>query len=315
MGHWLVAAGVYNLAWGGLTVLVPSWLFSLTGMEQPNYPFIWQCVGMIVGVYGIGYLVAAGDPVRHWPIVLVGFLGKIFGPLGYVIGVAQGNVPPAFGATLPTNDLIWWVPFAAILWHAFRENTDTGRASATPTLAEALRESTTQAGESLDSLSRREPLLLVALRHTGCVFCREAIADLTAALPRIGAAGLRPVVVHQGSDADIQPLLARHGIERIDRVADPHKRLYRALDLPRGSLRQLFGPVVWGPAVRAVRAGHGIGPLVGDGFQMHGAFVVRDGRLVAARRCQTAAERPDFAGLACGVAPLGDEPAPLPAEA
>ncbi len=71
----LVAAGVYNLAWGGLTVLVPNWLFDLTGMDRPNYPFIWQCVGMIVGVYGIGYLAAARDPVRHWPIVLVGFLG------------------------------------------------------------------------------------------------------------------------------------------------------------------------------------------------------------------------------------------------
>lgn len=120
MGRWLVAAGIYNLAWGALTVLVPSWLFSLTGMEQPNYPFIWQCVGMIVGVYGVGYLAAAADPLRHWPIVLVGFLGKIFGPLGYAIGVVRGEVPPAFGATLPTNDLIWWVPFGLILYHAAR---------------------------------------------------------------------------------------------------------------------------------------------------------------------------------------------------
>ena len=118
MSHWLVAAGIYNLLWGGLTVLLPSWLFTLTGMEQPRYPFIWQCVGMIVGVYGIGYLAAARDPVRHWPIVLVGFLGKIFGPLGYVMGVLKGEVPAAFGVTLPTNDFIWWVPFALILLHA-----------------------------------------------------------------------------------------------------------------------------------------------------------------------------------------------------
>jgi small multidrug resistance pump len=89
-------------------------------MEPARYPFIWQCVGMIVGVYGIGYLAAAADPIRHWPIVLVGFLGKIFGPLGYVMGVADGTVPLAFGVTLPTNDLVWWVPFAAILWHAWQ---------------------------------------------------------------------------------------------------------------------------------------------------------------------------------------------------
>ena len=114
MSRWLVAAGVYNLAWGGLTVLVPNWLFDLTGLAPPNYPFIWQCVGMVVGVYGIGYLAASSDPVRHWPIVLVGLLGKVFGPLGYAIGLVRGDVPPAFGWTLPTNDLLWWIPFALI---------------------------------------------------------------------------------------------------------------------------------------------------------------------------------------------------------
>jgi peroxiredoxin len=301
MRHCLVAAGVYNLLWGGLTVLWPAWLFTLTGMEQPLYPFIWQCVGMIVGVYGIGYLVAARDPARHWPIVLVGFLGKIFGPLGYVMGLAQGTVPAAFGVTLPTNDLIWWIPFAAILWHAFRVNTDTAAGSQPADLTTALRAATTPSGRPLADLSREAPLLVVLVRHTGCVFCREAIADLAAALPRIEAAGLRLVIVHQGPDDDLRPLLARHGLEHVERVSDPGKQLYRALELPRGSVWQLFGPAVWGAGWRAVRAGHGIGPLVGDGFQMHGAFVIQDGRVVAARRCETAAERPDYAGLACGV--------------
>lgn len=120
MCRWLVAAGIYNLSWGGLTVLLPGWLFDLTGMDRPNYPFIWQCVGMIVGVYGIGYLAASADPVRHWPIILVGLLGKVFGPVGYAFGVMQGDVPPAFGITLPTNDLVWWVPFGMMLWHAWR---------------------------------------------------------------------------------------------------------------------------------------------------------------------------------------------------
>jgi len=295
----LMAAGVYNLAWGGLTVLLPNWLFDLTGMEHPRYPFIWQCVGMIVGVYGVGYLAAAADPARHWPIVLVGLLGKIFGPLGYLMGVADGTVPVAFGVTLPTNDLIWWIPFTAILWHAFRVNSDTARGDVPLGLDAALSGATTQAGASLAALSRQSPVLLVLLRHSGCIFCREAIADLAAALPRIESAGLRLVVAHQGSEEGIRPLFARHGIERVDRIADPGKRLYMALDVPRGSFRQLFGPAVWAGGWRALLAGHGIGPLVGDGFQMHGAFILRDGRVMAARRCQTAAERPDYAAFAC----------------
>ncbi len=115
----LRAAAVYNLAWGAAVIAFPNLLFDLTGATRPNYPEIWQCVGMIVGVYGLGYWLAASDPYRHWPITLVGLLGKLFGPVGFAVAVARGVFPPAFGLTILTNDLIWWVPFTLILWGAF----------------------------------------------------------------------------------------------------------------------------------------------------------------------------------------------------
>ncbi|MFO0806110.1 MAG: SRPBCC family protein [Gemmataceae bacterium] len=113
--RWLLAAGVYNLLWGATVIAFPHLLFDLAGIERINYPQIWQCVGMIVGVYGIGYLIAAGDPRVHWPIVLVGLLGKIFGPVGFAVALSSGTLPPLFGLTIVTNDLIWWIPFAMIL--------------------------------------------------------------------------------------------------------------------------------------------------------------------------------------------------------
>jgi hypothetical protein len=301
MSRWLIGAGVYNLLWGALTVLYPAWLFDLTGMAPPTYPFIWQCVGMIVGVYGIGYLAAARDPVRHWPIVLVGFLGKIFGPLGYVSGVIRGEVPVEFGWTLLTNDLIWWIPFAVMLYHAFKVNTDTRPSSPAPSVSDALASARTQAGESLADLSRAGSVMLVLLRHTGCTFCREAVADLAAARERIESAGVRPVLVHQGSDADLEPLLSRHGLGTVDRVSDPERDLYRSLELSRGSFAELFGPSVWLAGLKATFRGHLVGRLVGDGFQMPGVFVVRDGRVISAVRHRTAAERPDYSDLACSV--------------
>lgn len=115
----LRAAGVYNLAWGATVIAFPHLLFDLCGIARLNYPEIWQCVGMIVGVYGVGYLVAAGDPYRHWPIVLVGLLGKVFGPIGFAVALVKGTFPPVFGLTILTNDLLWWIPFALILWGAF----------------------------------------------------------------------------------------------------------------------------------------------------------------------------------------------------
>ncbi|MFO0906263.1 MAG: hypothetical protein U0939_24865 [Pirellulales bacterium] len=116
----LLVAGVYNLAWGAFAVLLPVQPFEWIGMAPPNYPSLWQCIGMIVGVYGIGYAIAAFDPVRHWPIVLVGLLGKIFGPIGFLWTASRGELPWMAGATILTNDIAWWIPFALILLHVWK---------------------------------------------------------------------------------------------------------------------------------------------------------------------------------------------------
>jgi hypothetical protein len=122
----LWAAAVYNVAWGAAVVLFPAQWFRWAAMPAPNYPELWQCIGMMVGVYGVGYAIAAANPVRHWPIVLVGLLGKIFGPIGFFHAAWQGALPWRAGWVIVTNDLIWWLPFVALLRasYARRRNRD-----------------------------------------------------------------------------------------------------------------------------------------------------------------------------------------------
>jgi len=114
----LRAAGIYNVSWGALAILFPHHFFSLFGLASPAYPELWQCIGMIVGVYGVGYWIAARNPLAHWPIVLVGLLGKIFGPIGFAQALIIGRFPLRFGVNILFNDLIWWIPFGLILWRA-----------------------------------------------------------------------------------------------------------------------------------------------------------------------------------------------------
>jgi hypothetical protein len=116
----LWAAGIYNILWGALTVLFPLAPFRWAGMAPPNYPQIWQCVGMIVGVYGVAYIIAAYNPLRYWPLVLVGLLGKFLGPIGMAQAIWQGTLPPVAGLTCVTNDLIWWIPFTLILYRCYQ---------------------------------------------------------------------------------------------------------------------------------------------------------------------------------------------------
>lgn len=115
MSYILKAAAIYNILWGAWVVLFPQHFFELTGMEPINHPSIWQGMGMVIGVYGLGYYWASFAPLVHWPIVAVGMLGKIFGPLGYVFNALTGKVDVEFGYTMITNDFIWWIPFFLIL--------------------------------------------------------------------------------------------------------------------------------------------------------------------------------------------------------
>jgi small multidrug resistance pump len=108
-------AAIYNLLWGLIAIFYPIQSFDFFGMQPPLYPQLWQCIGMIVGVYGIGYWIAANNPMVHWPIVLVGFLGKLLGPIGFTKALINGDLPLKFGVNIIFNDLIWLVPFLMIL--------------------------------------------------------------------------------------------------------------------------------------------------------------------------------------------------------
>lgn len=305
----LVAAGVYNIAWGLWAGLFPSMGFRLAGMEPPNYLFLWQCIGMIVGVYGIGYLAASRAPMRHWPIVLVGLLGKTFGPIGFAQAYWQGMVTPAFGVNLIFNDLIWWVPFAMILWHAARFHQAPPPADVPPP-DEAMRAFRVHAGSrdgaSLAELSMTTPVLVVFLRHLGCTFCREAVADLAATRQRLEREGTTLVLVHMSPPGEGAAFFERAGLAGVPHISDPGAVLYRSFGLARGSFWQLFGPPVWIQGAKAFLKGHGVGKLAGDGFQMPGVFLIRQARIVRRFVHRAAGDRPDYADLAsCPIEPQG----------
>ena len=110
---WFYAAALYNALWGAFVVLFPNAYFTILKMPQPNYPSLWQAIGMMVGVYAYGYWLIARDPVRYGQFVYIGLFGKLFGPIGFLIAALQGTLPWSFGWVNVTNDLIWLPAFIA----------------------------------------------------------------------------------------------------------------------------------------------------------------------------------------------------------
>jgi peroxiredoxin len=297
----LVAASVYNLAWGALAVLVPTTMLGWMGVT-PDITAVrfWQCIGMIVGVYGIGYALAARAPYRHWPITVVGLLGKIFGPIGFAVAVADGSLPSSMSWTILLNDLIWWIPFALILWGAARYSHAVDSAHEEPEADDPVRDLRTNTGRRLNDLADAAPQMVVFLRHAGCTFCRQALADIAASRAQIEATGCEIVFVHLGDEnSDAVEVFERYGLENLPRISDPTCRLYRQFGLDLGGFSELFGLRVWLRSfIYGVINGHGIGAIRGNSFQMPGVYLYHCGIILDGFRHEAASGRPNYLELA-----------------
>lgn len=293
----LFVAAVFHLIWGGMSLVYPSFVFSLTGGTPPTPIDSFQALGLYSLVMGIGFLCAASNPIRHWPVVLMGLLVAVALTLGTVVNYVGGQLPLSFLWVTLFHDILWIGPFSWILWEAHHFSLGRRRYHSPEVQRISLRTRTSE-GISLAEMSIRWPTMIVFLRHFGCTFCREALSDLAAKRAEIEKTGTRIALVHMGSDAQAQLVFSRYGLEDLPRVSDPHRALYRAFGLIRGNLTQLFGPTAW---VRGFKAGvlnrHGIGMLVGDGFQMPGVFLLFHGEVLNAYIHQSVSDRPNYTEL------------------
>jgi hypothetical protein len=107
-------AGCYNLAFGLWAAVWPLAFFRLFDLPFSRYSGIWACLGMVVGVYGFLYWHAAWKLEAAWPIIAVGLLGKVLGPIGMVASFGD-DWPRRLGMICVFNDLIWWLPFGLFL--------------------------------------------------------------------------------------------------------------------------------------------------------------------------------------------------------
>jgi hypothetical protein len=149
-------------------------------------------------------------------------------------------------------------------------------------------------GSLRDQLGDRVTLL-VFLRHFGCAFCRETVADLREAARTPGYPAV--LFFYQGSPTEGRAFLRRAWPE-VRAVADPELACYEAFGVDRGSLLQMFGPRVFAAGVRARRRGFENGERSGDIYRMPGAFLVRGDRVLWQHRYRHAGDHPDFTNVA-----------------
>ncbi|MEO5716226.1 MAG: AhpC/TSA family protein [Luteolibacter sp.] len=292
----LLAAGIYHLAFAIWAILWPCVWFDMIGMEHPNHPLLWQGVGLVMGVFGVSLILSAKNPIQHWLIVLTG-LGKFtLGIIGFGMALYHREIPLRSIWIMGADDLIWWTPFAAILWACIRAHTGVPPTRSEPfSIAEAAGAYHLSNGKTLAEASEVKLLALVFLRHFGCTFTRQILRGLEGIEKEARQHGAELVLVHmlQGGK-ETQYLGERSGVPRI---ADPRCELYRAFGLGKGGFLELFGPQVWWRGAVSIFKGCGVGHLAGDGLQMPGAFLFHQGKIVAAQPAHSASDLPDLPQL------------------
>ena len=157
----------------------------------------------------------------------------------------------------------------------------------------------TNRGEFVANLSADQPVMLVFLRHFGCTFCREALAEISRKRTSLETKGTRIIFVHMSDNETADRYFSRYNLEGVEHVSDPECQYYQAFGLLKGNFRQLFGLSSWirGFQVGIVE-GHGLGAQIGDGFQMPGVFVLQQGKIREQYIHKLSSDRPDYEKLA-----------------
>ena len=133
--------------------------------------------------------------------------------------------------------------------------------------------------KSLLAISNDQPVLLVFLRHFGCIFCRQALKDINSKREFFEKHNTEIIFVHMSDMDKANKYFEEFGFTDVKSISDPETKIYGAFGLVKGSFSQLYGLSVWAKGVKAI-ASEGLSfstQQIGDSFQMPGIFVIYQG--------------------------------------
>ena len=259
----LFISAIYFVIWSLVVIMFPSILNSVV-IEQGFTPVVfWDFMSLVTFILGIGLFIAAGNPHRHWPIILMVSLFHLAMIGGFVFGYTIGFFNNLFIRFIILNHLIWLIPNAIVLYKVYRRSFETDEMLMDTFSSEQYPLSLfdTTDGRNLGEMHEEKPLMLVFLRHFGCPFCKESLLQLAEHRRQLEAEGI----------------------------------FYKSFRLKRGSFLQLFGLKVWVRWVElAFRKKLFNTKPAGDVAQMPGIFLLQEGKVVKEFVHKSVADSPDY---------------------
>lgn len=108
-------AGVFNLMAGASMFSLYHEGYKLLGIPKPELVLPVQVMGILVALFGVGYLLVAQNPIENRHILTLGFCSKAFSSVLALSYVARGELPLGFSVVVFFSDIIYLPPFYIIM--------------------------------------------------------------------------------------------------------------------------------------------------------------------------------------------------------
>lgn len=113
-------AGTFNILAGLSMLVLYHEGYKLLGLKKPDLVMPVQLVGILVGLFGVGYHLVASAPLENRNLLALGFWSKALGSLLGLYYLALGKLPITFLPVLILADIAYLPPFIAIMRHLRR---------------------------------------------------------------------------------------------------------------------------------------------------------------------------------------------------
>jgi len=113
-------AGTFNILVGLSMICFYHEGYKLLGVPKPEVILPVQIMGILVGLFGVGYHLVAANPVENRHLLMLGFWSKALSSLAALYYVGLGRLPWGFAVVVFFADIVYLPPFYVIMQRLYR---------------------------------------------------------------------------------------------------------------------------------------------------------------------------------------------------
>lgn len=168
-------------------------------------------------------------------------------------------------------------------------------------VASLLKQMQTQNKQTVYDLSTEHKVMLVFLRHFGCLFCRETLDDLSKSIQKFNDSGAIIVFIHMSNKEIAEKYFEMYGLKNAYHVSDKESYYYNMFKLGKLSSKQLINLQSFIKGYNTTLTKNNQLEIeleeTVDKNQLPGIFIIENGQIINQFIHKEASDKPDYINL------------------